>query len=75
MTGFEGIDNVALSTLNVLSLCTGIGGIELGLELAGQELGLRFRTVCMVEREVYAAVPQCAARAFIELWREITEFP
>jgi len=34
----------------VLSLCTGYGGIERGLELAG----LKFRTVCHVEIEAYA---------------------
>ncbi len=39
-------------TLNALSLCSGYGGIELGLKLA---LGKRVRTVCYVEREAYAA--------------------
>lgn len=35
----------------VLSLCSGYGGLELGLRLAG----LRARTVCYVEREITAA--------------------
>ena len=35
----------------VLSLCAGYGGIELGLE----RLGLRLRTVAYVERESFAA--------------------
>lgn len=35
-----------------LALCAGIGGIELGLQLA---LGEHYRTVCYVEREAFAA--------------------
>ena len=38
--------------LNGLALCAGVGGLELGLHLA---LGARYRTVCYVEREAYAA--------------------
>jgi DNA (cytosine-5)-methyltransferase 1 len=37
--------------LTVLSLCTGYGGIEMGLE----RLGLRLRPVAFVEREAFAA--------------------
>lgn len=37
--------------VTVLSLCTGVGGTELGLRLAG----LRTRLVCAVERDPYAA--------------------
>ena len=43
--------NVAAYTLNVLSLCSGAGGLELGLHAAEP----RARTVCYVEREAYAA--------------------
>lgn len=35
-----------------LALCAGVGGLELGLRLA---LGSRYRTVCHVEREGFAA--------------------
>jgi DNA (cytosine-5)-methyltransferase 1 len=38
--------------MNGLALCAGGGGLELGLALA---LGDAYRTVCFVEREVYAA--------------------
>jgi len=38
--------------MNGISLCTGHGGIELGLHLA---LGEHYRTVCYVERDAYAA--------------------
>lgn len=42
---------MALPTINGVSFCTGIGGIELGLK---SELGDRYRTVCYVEGEAYA---------------------
>ena len=38
-------------TRNVLSLCSGYGGLDLGLGMAG----VSTRTVCYVEREAYAA--------------------
>ena len=38
------------STQNIISFCTGYGGIELGLKRAG----LDFRTVCYVEIEAFA---------------------
>ncbi|MGK9199458.1 DNA cytosine methyltransferase [Sinorhizobium meliloti] len=44
--------NVALRPehLNIISICTGGGGLDLGLELAIQSA----RSVCMVEREAFA---------------------
>jgi DNA (cytosine-5)-methyltransferase 1 len=44
--------NVALRSqhLNILSICTGGGGLDIGLELAVPNS----RTVCMVEREAFA---------------------
>lgn len=55
--------NVALhprpcsDSLNVLSLCTGGGGLDLGVELAVPAA----RTVCMVEREAYAVAQLVSA--------------
>ncbi len=44
--------NVVACTKNILSLCSGVGGLELGLAIATNG---RIRTVCHVEREAYAA--------------------
>lgn len=45
------MNDVAIHPQHVLSLCTGYGGIELGLRLAG----VQTRTICYVEREAPAA--------------------
>lgn len=42
------------SALNVMALCAGVGGLELGLELALDFLGKRSRLVVAVEREAAA---------------------
>ncbi|KKN78105.1 hypothetical protein LCGC14_0353320 [marine sediment metagenome] len=47
----EGQMNVATRTVNCLSLCSGIGGLELGLSLVVPG----FRVVCHVEREASVA--------------------
>ncbi len=63
--------------MNVLALCAGIAGLELGLQLAlGRE---RVRTVCYVEREAYA-VSVLVARMEdgcldeAPIWSDITTF-
>jgi DNA (cytosine-5)-methyltransferase 1 len=66
---------VVARTQNVLSLCTGYGGLELGLELAGIET----RTVCYVEREAYAAanlaaLMQTGRVAQAPIWSDLTTF-
>ena len=38
-------------TFNIIALCAGVGGLELGLKIAEPDS----RTVCFVEREVFAA--------------------
>ena len=38
----------------ILSLCTGIGGLDLGLHAGLRAVGRKPRTVCMVEREAFA---------------------
>jgi len=44
--------NVATPTLNILSLCSGVCGLDLGVDLA---TGGSSRVVCHVEREAFAA--------------------
>ena len=41
--------------MNVLAVCAGACGLELGLRLAGEVCGFETRTVCYVEREAFAA--------------------
>ena len=48
---------MAVYTPNVLSLCTGGGGLDLGIKLARPD----FRTVCYVEREAFAVSVLVAA--------------
>ena len=59
--------NVDTCTINVLSICSGIGGIELGLHAA---LAGRARTVCYVENELSVA-SILAALAFTELSKQM----
>lgn len=54
--------NVALHPpLNVLGICAGVGGLELGLQLAHGYLGKAVRGVCYVEREAAAAASLVAS--------------
>lgn len=41
--------------LRALSLCSGIGGLDMGVRFALEEAGVHVRTVCYVERESFAA--------------------
>jgi len=59
----------------VLSLCTGYGGLELGL----REAGLDPRVICYVEREAFAAANlvaaiQAEAMATAPIWTDVTTF-
>ena len=38
----------------ILSLCSGIGGLDLGLHEGLRAVGREPRTICMVEREAFA---------------------
>ncbi len=67
--------NVDIHTVNCLSLCSGIGGLELGLGLAMP----KFRVVCHVEREASAAALLVARMADKSLddapiWDDLTTF-
>ena len=47
--------DVAIRPINILSLCSGIGGLDLGVHRALKSLGFAPRVVCYVEGEAYAA--------------------
>lgn len=71
----EGEMNVVTRTVHCLSLCSGIGGLELGLSLVVPG----FRVVCHVEREASAAALLVARMADKSLddapiWDDLTTF-
>ncbi len=68
--------NVATSAVNVLSLCSGYGGLDLGVECA---TGGATRTICYVEREASAAAILAArmaeeAMAPAPVWSDLRTF-
>lgn len=50
-----------LPAVNVLAICAGVGGLELGLQLAHHHRGQAVRGVCYVEREAGAAASLVAS--------------
>lgn len=67
--------NVDASTITVLSICSGIGGLELGVRLVLPNT----RTICFVERDIPAA--QTLARRMDDgaldaapIWSDVTRF-
>ena len=70
------MNGLALHPITGISLCAGIGGFELGLRLA---LGDRYRTVCYVEREAYAAgrLAALAVQGYLDeapIWDDLRTF-
>ncbi len=62
--------------MNGLAICSGVGGLELGIELA---LGEQFRCICHVERDAYASATLVArmadkALAPAPIWDDIFTF-
>ena len=69
------MNDVALPALRGLSLCSGIGGLDLGVRLACPS----YRTVCFVEREAYAAAVLVARMEdktldSAPIWDDLTTF-
>lgn len=68
--------DVAARSINILSLCSGVGGLDIGVELA---LGGAARVVCHVEREAFAAAilaarMEDAVLAPSPIWSDIGTF-
>jgi len=64
-----------MTQVNGLAICAGVGGLELGLKLALPG----YRTVCYIEREVYAAATLVArmedkALDLAPIWDDLTTF-
>lgn len=79
MRGVCVVDSAALELVNVLSLCSGIGGLDLGVRLALARAGLPSRVVCCVEREVYcceilAKAHQAEGLACPPVWSDLLAF-
>jgi len=69
--------DLAARSIAGLSLCSGVGGLDIGIKLA---LGERYQTVCYVEREAYCAavlVARMADKALDQapIWDDLTTFP
>lgn len=67
--------NVALRPLDILSICTGGGGLDLGIELAIPGV----RSVCLVEREAFAVAHLVSAMeqglmAPVPVWSDARTF-
>jgi len=70
---------MGISTVRGLSLCSGVGGLDLGVGLALRSLGVDHRTVCYVEREAYAAAVLAArmedeSLAQAPVWSDLRTF-
>ena len=70
---------MALRTENILSLFSGIGGLDLGVAAAIRSLGRAPRTVCMVEGEVFsasclAAKMEAGALDASPIWSDVRTF-
>lgn len=66
-------------TINILSLCTGGGGLDRGAELALRSLGYEARVVCGVERdafacEVLARTMEAGGVAPFPVWSDLRTF-
>jgi len=65
--------------LNGFSICTGIGGLDLGIHLAARTLGIEYRTAVYLERETYCVEVlkrRIAEKALDDapVWDDITTF-
>ena len=71
------MDNPAI---NIISVCSGIGGLDLGAGAAIRSMGITPRTICYVEREAFAcAVLEARMEAgdleSAPIWTDIESFP
>lgn len=70
---------MALRPINVLSICTGVGGLDRGLDEALRGVGFAARPVCYIEREAFAvaclvARIQEGALGAAPVWSDVSTF-
>lgn len=73
------VHDVAVSPINVLSLCSGVGGLELGIGLALNHRGQAACGICYVEGEAAAAASLVASMEAgwfhpAPVWSDVTTF-
>lgn len=71
---------MAAHSVKIISVCSGIGGLDLGVHRALEGLGLRPQPVCYVEREGFGAATLVARMESEELgeapvWSDLLTFP
>jgi hypothetical protein len=79
LPGWRRVHDMALRPRNILSLCAGVGGLELGIALALHARGEAARGICYVEREASAAASLVASMEAgwlhpAPVWSDLTTF-
>jgi DNA (cytosine-5)-methyltransferase 1 len=74
------VDVAVPTEINILSLCSGIGGLDLGVHAALRRMGYAPRTICYVEIEAFAAaiLAHQMEQGYLDaapIWSNLKTFP